>query len=563
MKSIQTKFIALILGCVLLSSAVIGGAGVLSAQKVVDQDAAQVMNLLCSEQAQGLNALLSRIEQSVQTLAIYTVGQLESTARLQEDPDYRARYTQSLQAVAVNAAENTEGAVSVYIRYAPQLTDASSGLFWSRGQGEEHFTAQPLTDLLRYDEEDTGHVGWNHLPVQEGGAVWMAPYENPTVNMKLISYVVPIYVEGQLVGVVGMDIDFALIAKTVAAMELYETGYAFLVDERGNVMYHEELPIGASMVAVDESLAPVIGALEKGSSERSLFAYKWRDVPKKMAFRSLSNGMRLAVTAPVAEIDAAKNQLIEQIGIAVVAISSLSVLATVLVARRIAKPLRELTAAAQKIAAGDLSTPIIHHTQDEVGVLADSFQQTVNHLQKYINYINGLAYQDSLTGMKNKTAYLDKVQQLEESIQAGGAQFAVGVFDINGLKLVNDTYGHDYGDMLLVECTRLICSAFKHSPVYRIGGDEFVVILERVDLENWEALLQVLTDQTAIRNQSTPPEYKVSIARGLSHYDPVQDVAYSTVFKRADEAMYRNKAAMKARAWAFGEVEEGPEALNP
>ena len=71
MKSIQTKFIVLILGCILLSSSVIGGTGVLNAKHVMDEDSVKIMNLMCKEKTQEINALLSRIQQSVKTLAVY------------------------------------------------------------------------------------------------------------------------------------------------------------------------------------------------------------------------------------------------------------------------------------------------------------------------------------------------------------------------------------------------------------------------------------------------------------------------------------------------------------
>ena len=76
MKSIQTKFITLILGCVLLSSLVIGGAGIMNANQVVDKDSAYIMNLMCSEKANELNGLFSCIEQSVNTVAVYANREL-------------------------------------------------------------------------------------------------------------------------------------------------------------------------------------------------------------------------------------------------------------------------------------------------------------------------------------------------------------------------------------------------------------------------------------------------------------------------------------------------------
>lgn len=106
MKSIQTKFIALILSCVVLCAAVIGGAGVINSKKVVDTDSSKIMNLTCSEKAQELNGQLTRIQQSVETLAYYTTEQLESVERLMTDKEYMAEYTKKLEDVAVNAANN-------------------------------------------------------------------------------------------------------------------------------------------------------------------------------------------------------------------------------------------------------------------------------------------------------------------------------------------------------------------------------------------------------------------------------------------------------------------------
>lgn len=118
--------------------------------------------------------------------------------------------------------------------------------------------------------------------------------------------------------------------------------------------------------------------------------------------------MKLAITAPIADIDRAKNTLIFHICVATVLISAVSILFTFLLTRKIIQPLKELNTAARKIAEGDLSVSISHGPKDEVGTLADSFQKTVSHLQSYIDYINGLAYRDALTGVKNKTAYDDK-----------------------------------------------------------------------------------------------------------------------------------------------------------
>lgn len=546
MKSIQTKFITLILSCVLLSSVVIGGAGIRIAHTVVDQDSAQIMNLLCSEKACQLDGLFSRIEQSVKTLALYTSEQLETLDRLKTDAKYMDDYTSRLTSVAVTAANNTEGALAVYVRFNPEFAPPTSGLFWSRTTRSGSFQQLTPTDFSTYSPSDAEHVGWYYIPVNNGAATWMEPYYNQNIGVEMVSYVIPIYRDNETVGVVGMDIDFSIIEDVVNSIQVYDSGYAFLVDAHGMVMSHQEIPMGTPMRSVDQSLIPVERELENGTTGSSLFSYRWKEQEKELSFRTLRNTMHLAVTAPVSEIDAARDRLIRHILTALLLIAALSVALTVMFTRRLVRPLKELNVAAKKIASGDYSVTISNQTKDEVGTLADSFQKTVDSLQKYITYINGLAYRDPLTGVKNKTAYLEAERQMEERMRTGQPEFAVVVMDINGLKEVNDTCGHDFGDILIIDACKLICRTFKRSPVYRVGGDEFVVILENGDLEHYAELLDELTRGMANCSSARPGE-SLSIARGIAIYDSSTDLVFANVFKRADDAMYQNKAIMKER----------------
>lgn len=534
------------LGCTLLCAAVVGGAGIINANSVVDADSSHIMNLMCGEKAESIDAILSRIEQSVGTLAMYSMDGLDDTSLLQ-DSSYVDELTARIQSVAVNAASSTEGALAVYVRFNPELTDATAGLLWSKTSQEGSFRAVAPTDLSRYAADDTEHVGWYYEPVKNGKPTWIAPYFNKNLNVEMLSYVIPLYANNQTVGVVGMDIDFDVIEDVVMNTHVYESGYAFLTDGEANIMFHRELAQGTPMSGLEESLGPVAAELQGGGDGSYLFPYTWRGVEKQMALCSLSNGMRLAITAPTAEIDAAKNNLIFQIGVFTVIVSALAVVMTSLMTRRIVRPLKELNVAARQIAEGDLSIELSSRTKDEVGTLAESFQQTVNHLRQYIDYINGLAYRDGLTGVKNKTAYQDTAQRLEEATKTGKPEFAVLVLDINGLKHVNDTCGHDFGDMLIIDACRIICKVFKRSPVYRVGGDEFAVILEHWDLEHYVELLERFERELEESNQYAHPEGRVSIARGIAVYEESVDLTFVDVFKRADEAMYQNKAAMKRR----------------
>ena len=546
MKSIQTKFIVLILSCIILSSVLVGGAGVRIAHRIVDENSAKIMNLLCSEKAGDLNALFSRIEQSVNIVALYASEQLDTLERLKTDRAYMEEYTDQLKSVALNAANNTEGVLAFYARFNPEFAPPTSGLFWSRITKLGSFQELTPTDFSIYSPNDMGHVGWYYLPVANGTATWIEPYYNRNIGVWMVSYVIPVYRDNEVLGVVGMDIDFGIIEEVVSSTRIYKSGYAFLVDRLGNVMSHKEVSLNTPMAGVDDSLAPVVEELKNGTTGSSLFHYQWKGQSKEMSFRTLRNGMYLAVTAPVSEINAARNELILHILIVLLFVSALFVALTILFTRRLIRPLRELNTAAREIAEGNLSVTINPQTRDEVGTLADSFQKTVSSLQQYIEYINGLAYRDPLTGVKSKTAYDEAAKKLDEQMRTGHLEFAVVVLDINGLKVINDTYGHDFGDILIRDACKLICRTFEHSPVYRIGGDEFVVILENEDLLHYSDLLERF-EHEMLEQCGTHPSNRVSIARGIAIYDSQTDLVFANVFKRADDAMYQNKANMKEK----------------
>lgn len=150
-----------------------------------------------------------------------------------------------------------------------------------------------------------------------------------------------------------------------------------------------------------------------------------------------------------------------------------------------------------------------------------------------------LAQQDALTGVKSKNAYVEMESDVDQAIAKDKAgEFAVVVCDVNGLKEVNDTRGHKAGDQLLKDACSRICTVFKHSPVYRVGGDEFVAVLRSKDYETREELMKKM----AAHNE----EGDIIVASGMSEFIKGSDKNIASVFERADARMYDDKKALKA-----------------
>ncbi len=203
--------------------------------------------------------------------------------------------------------------------------------------------------------------------------------------------------------------------------------------------------------------------------------------------------------------------------------------------------------------------------RDEISDLARRTADMILELDKYMkNLLNttkeltetrqqakdlqALANKDSLTGVRNKTAYDDEIRKLKREAVQGLDKFGIGIIDLNDLKTINEEFGHDKGNIAVKNLCRLVCNVFKHSPVFRIGGDQFAVILKNGDYDAVESLVNEFYIEAA-RNQmndALEPWEKYSAAIGVALFDRDTDFTVNDVSKRAEANMFAKKQKMKA-----------------
>lgn len=216
---------------------------------------------------------------------------------------------------------------------------------------------------------------------------------------------------------------------------------------------------------------------------------------------------------------------------------------------RIVRPLHDISEAARRLGRGEYDQPLDSTAQDEIGRLAGHMNDTMERMRKYVGAMQKQAYQDELAAVKNVAAYDRKVYDLNQKIAAGQAAFVVVMVDLNQLKDVNDRFGHEKGNIALQRLCQAVCRIYKHSPVYRIGGDEFVVILEGEDYAHRDALFEKVRAFEHIRDLSAAqPWTKLAASVGMAVYDKTRDTAYRAVFNRADTKMYEQKQHLAPRA---------------
>lgn len=559
MKSIRNKFVLLMTGCILICSFAISAIGILGIDNISNENSETIMKLQASTSAQSLEKLFSSVELAMNTCNDYAVSRFDSIEKLKNEPDTLERYNDSVGQLIKNVLSNTDAAISGYIRYNPDLKLSSDGVFWVKDSDSEKIVAHQPTAIKAYDKDDAEHVAWYYEPLKAGKPVWINPYINKNLNdIKMISYVIPLFDKsGTAVAIIGMDIDMSRITAMVDEIKLYDTGYAFLCDSNGDIVYHNRYPSGMTLEEIKKnSLFTFID--DNYSDEQAGDVINIRNSEgekRKLCAKFLSNGMAVVISVADKEIGRKRISVMIQDAFAVAAVLIVTSLLTLKFTGIIVKPIKHLTEVSKKIAAGDLDVEIECNTKDEIGVLASRYSDTVKMLKKYINKINKQAYTDAATDVGNKAAYQDAVQRIDKMSHHNDGDYAVLVMDINYLKMYNDKYGHEFGDMLISDASTIIKKVFGDYNIYRIGGDEFAVLINAPEDGLCEKLVKEFRAEQELFNRNAKHyELGVRIAIGYA-VNSADDNDYADVFKRADKQMYIDKQEIKKTARAVGYVD--------
>ena len=271
----------------------------------------------------------------------------------------------------------------------------------------------------------------------------------------------------------------------------------------------------------------------------------------------------------LASVDISMNEVMAQqnrfMAYVVLAFAGMTILVCLIgiymVDRTVVRPINTLSKAAAQYAQNrKVFSELNLSRNDEIGMLAESMkhmEEDINHYvdnlekvtndlmaaQQHAQQMDLAANIDALTKVRNKRAYDLETMRLDESTESYG----IIMIDMNGLKTINDTYGHEKGDVSIKNLCQYICRIFKHSPVFRVGGDEFIVVLEHTDFMDREVLIETLREEfsKSTDDATLEPWEKVSAAIGYAVYDPEIDSNANNVLKRADAAMYENKRQFK------------------
>ncbi|WP_405328796.1 diguanylate cyclase domain-containing protein [Fibrobacter sp.] len=517
--SIQSKILILSLSSTLIGTLSLGVLSTLFISRTTQRNSMQYMKDQADHEAAKLNHLFESHEKYTMAVAAGIYSQINEDSTFLTDSSSFIKNNEGIKERLSSTIYNLTDTKSVYVIFNPEITRANKGVLLVRDTPESIFKQHTITNVKQYSPSDMEHVGWYYRPIMSGNPVWLPPYYNKNFNSYIISYVIPMFVDNKEIGVAGVDIDFELLTKQLSQVHFMRSGFAFLEDSEGLVVYHPTLPNGLTFKPEDDQVKI--------------------SVP-------LNNGMTLVTVAPILEINAERNKHLKQSIIFILILLSFTTAVTIFFARSITKPLKKLTTEAKKMITGDMNAEFNIKQNDEIGELAKSFAAAKFHISQHMKQMQGLAFQDSLTGVRNKMAYDNYIEELENRIENGEVKsYGIAILDTNNLKEINDTYGHENGNAYLINSCKLICQIFAHSPVFRIGGDEFLVILLDEDLDNHHDLLKQFKESMDLTKKASFPWKQISIACGIGIAAYAKATTIADTFNKADSDMYKNKRAIK------------------
>lgn len=437
MKGLTAKIISLVTASTLLLSSLIGILSISMFQKNAKEQAEDNLLLTAKVNAEELDLTLYTIEQSVDSLSQIALTTIADFEKFKTSSAYVTECTEALEAATMTLAQNTKGAMTAYVRYNPEFTEPDSGIFLTK-TGDE-FEASVPTDFSMYDPDDMEHVGWYYIPVNAGKPVWMDPYMNENINVYMISYVVPLYINGESVGIVGMDIDFSGIQDMVNSIGFCDSGYAYLTNVSDTLIVHKDYESGTALSEADSAAAELLGNSEKANTAETVGS-------QVLVYIPLHNGMKLALTVPGSELFAGSRNMIVKIAIAIIVMLVIVCAAASLVGNQMAKPIRELTHIIQNTAAFNFQSSEngdkLCRLRDETGEMARAVRKMRGELRNMINLIGSSC--DNLNGnIDNLLTASTHVNDMTENNSAVTQELSAAMMQTSdGTEKIHDTILH-------------------------------------------------------------------------------------------------------------------------
>ena len=353
-------------------------------KNAISQSIKQTAFLLAEGKSAEINPIFTQVEHSVSVLEERLLSTLDEN-RFVNDKSYREDYLHRAEDWFEDIARFTPGAATSWFRLEKEKFGNTAGVFMT-GDRYGGFVSVKPTDLSEYSADDREHVGWYYEPLAAGKPIWMLPYENRNVDIKMITYVIPFYRKGAFLGVVGMDIELAYLKRLVDTLKM-QNALAFLLDTNYSLIYHQDYPNGLPSIMFDHELSRIASCARNDHSQGKIYKCRWQGRVQHIIFKKLQNGSMLGISIEDIVAKSARFRISMLSFILLFTIFLLFSFLVFFISNKIISPISELIEDSRRLSRGELGIIIKYKADNEIGLLADSIRMMEKQLKEYIEYI--------------------------------------------------------------------------------------------------------------------------------------------------------------------------------
>lgn len=535
--SFKRKVLAVCLAGMILMALCVGGISLWTISHLTYDYEIQNMNHLVDTKATIINDELLRSE-SIVNYAANSVSRKISDPDQLRNPAFQQRLAQSVDHDFQDATTNLHIICSYYLYYPSENISA----LWKASRGHDSM----FYDVLAQQRGESGQAAPRHVVafaylMDQGKAAWTQPYYSPYLNRYIISYLRPIYEDGVMVAIIGVDLDFQAFIDRLYAKpsEGEEHGMIILSDATGTVEYSPEKPLGMPLVDKDIHLVDTSDKVAEASqTDNTMVTYTWDGQQSIAGIEGLRNGMNFIDLRQVEQIYDRTHKAFMQMGFGLVAVCILASLLPLYMISRLSERLQLVIEAAKEVGEGNYDVKLHDMHPDDIGELSRNFQAMAEKVAAAQENLTYMSQHDALTGILNRMG-LDK--EVADWLKAHPASHGALVsLDLDGFKFINDLHGHMAGDEALRTLAKDLIESFGHDQIIgRNGGDEFVVFMKDTEPEQAEKVIKAFSNKVkTFTYDGEIHAFSVSIGYTLYKGD---GMTLSRLFHQSDTALYAVK----------------------
>lgn len=445
MKKISTRIVLTVLICSISMSAMVGGISILRSIQVIQKEAKEV--LLATEEAhsRAFNEDLILYENTISNIYQIVAGTID-ISKLSEE-EYLENYSDTfLNPILRRIIKETRKCNGIYIAFDSNFTGRTEG-FWASLDQDGNGNYSLPTDIAGKGENDPV-ASWYFDAIKLDKGVWSDPYINNS-GLNVMTYSQPIIIDNKPIGIVGIDLSAWELQKDVDSIQLYDTGYAFVLSQNYDYLFHPSLDATSNLSTIDNGKYNfIVEAIDEQGT--GVIEATFAGDQKIMSFAKLHDGKILVLTVPKSEILKDMYTTTSIISAVIILAALLTIIISLTLGKQIASPIIFATQILDKTSKLDLTdigetkkVNAILKRKDEAGAIfrattilrneiraiIKAIEQTTEHI---VENTNGL----TLATTETSQSINEVAKSIEELAQASSEQASdteTGSFKLNKL----------------------------------------------------------------------------------------------------------------------------------